>query len=104
MQIWNDKMKMNGPVTIEEDLSLDGMIAGDATVQRGVTLELGGMITGNLNVEPGARAIIRGMVNGLIRNQGGYIEIFGTVGGVADLSPDGRIVFHPGASVNLQLA
>jgi hypothetical protein len=86
----NDKIE--GPFLIDENLIFRGMIVGGATVRRGVMLELTGMITGDLDIEVGARAIVRGTVNGTVRNHGGYVEIFGSVGAVVDCSPEAQTI------------
>ena len=76
--------KIDGPCTIEQDLDLHGMIVGDTTVAKGITLIHHGMITGDLTIRPNARVIIHGMVNGTVRNEGGTVEVYGIVGDVSD--------------------
>src|SRR3546814_2043164 len=56
--------KIEGPFAIEENIALYGMVAGDATLHRGIRFILHGTITGNLTIETGARAIIHGTVAG----------------------------------------
>src|SRR5580700_2342073 len=102
MQDRNDKIE--GPFFIEENLLCRGMITAGATVRAGVVLDLRGMITGNLDVERGARAIIHGTVDGTVRNHGGYVEIFGTVDRVVDLSPEAQTVVKPGALIKKRTA
>ena len=91
--------KIEGPVLIEEDLLFRGMITVGATVRSGKMLDLRGMITGDLDVEHGAQAIIHGTVNGAVRNHGGYVELFGTVDEVIDLSPEAQTVVASGALI-----
>src|SRR3546814_4588729 len=69
--------KIEGPFAIEENIALYGMVAGDATLHRGIRFILDGTITGNLTIETGARAIIHGTVEGRLYNEGGRVEIFG---------------------------
>src|SRR3546814_3671229 len=76
--------KIEGPFAIEENIALYGMVAGDATLHRGIRFILHGTITGNLTIETGARAIIHGTVAGRIYNEGGRVEIFG----IADRSEE----------------
>src|SRR3546814_21136795 len=61
--------KIEGPFAIEENIALYGMVAGDATLYRGIRFILHGTITGNLTIETGARAIIHGTVAGRIYNE-----------------------------------
>src|SRR3546814_16491146 len=76
--------KIEGPFAIEENIALYGMVAGDATLHRGIRFILHGTITGNLTIETGARAIIHGTVAGRIYNEGGRVEIFGIADAVAN--------------------
>jgi hypothetical protein len=101
----NDKIE--GPFLIDENLIFRGIISGEGTVRRAVMLELTGMkltgmITGDLDIEVGARAIIRGTVNGTIRNHGGYVEIFGSVGAVVDYSPEAQTIVDAQALIGRQ--
>lgn len=91
--------KIDGPFLIKEDTALHGMATGGAVVRGGVRFVLHGMITGDLVIEPKARAIIHGMVNGAILNDGGRVELFGTVDAVADRSPDAVTVIDPVARI-----
>src|SRR3546814_21134334 len=80
--------KIEGPFAIEENIALYGMVAGDATLHRGIRFILHGTITGNLTIETGARAIIHGTVAGRTYNEGGRVEIFGIAAAVANGSRD----------------
>jgi cytoskeletal protein CcmA (bactofilin family) len=91
--------KIEGPFSIEEDLTLHGMITAGATVQSGVVLHLHGTITGDLTVERGGQAIIHGTVNGTVFNNGGDVSILGTVDDVADLSTESRTLIDSGALI-----
>lgn len=71
--------KIAGPVRIEQDVRLHGMITQGASIAPGVELIVHGMITGDLIIEPGAKAVVHGMVNGVVRNEGGEVIIWGTV-------------------------
>src|SRR3546814_10429045 len=82
--------KIEGPFAIEENIALYGMVAGDATLHRGIRFILHGTITGNLTIETGARAIIHGTVAGRLYNEGGRVEIFG----IADAVANGRSAEH----------
>ena len=80
--------KIEGPFAIEEDIALYGMIAGDATLRRGVRFILHGTIAGNLTIERGARAIVHGTVAGRIYNEGGRVELFGIADAVTNGAQD----------------
>lgn len=97
MRAVNDKIE--GPLLIDEDLAVHGMITAGAVVRTGRKLVLHGMITGDLVIEPKARVIIHGMVNGVVINDGGRVEIFGTVDAVADRSADAVTIIDPVAHV-----
>lgn len=97
----NEYGKVNGPLAVESDLVMYGMIIEGATVRSGATLTLHGMITGDLIVELGAAAIIYGMVNGTVINNGGRVEILGMVDSVAS-GPGASTVVHSGAVVRDQ--
>src|SRR3546814_4393359 len=91
--------KIEGPFAIEENIALYGMVAGDATLHRGIRFILHGTITGNLTIETGARAIIHGTVAGRIYNEGGRVEIFGIADAVANGSRDAITIIDPAAHV-----
>lgn len=91
--------RIEGPYTLNEDIALYGMIAGDATLRRGARFILHGTITGNLVIERGSRAIIHGTVAGRIYNEGGRVEIFGIVDAVANGSRDAITIIDPAAHV-----
>lgn len=91
--------KMEGPVSVEEDSFVHGIITAGATVRSGVTLHLQGMIIGDLTVERGGKAILHGIVTGTVHNDGGHISIFGVVEDVIDLSTESQTVIHAGALI-----
>lgn len=91
--------KIEGPVAIEEDIALYGMIAGDATLRQGVRFILHGTVAGNLKIETGARAIIHGTVAGRIYNEAGRVELFGIADAVTNGSHDAITIIDPKAHV-----
>lgn len=94
--------KIEGPFTVDRDLTIHGMIAGHATVRSGCKLVLHGMVTSDLLVEPDAHATVHGKVNGTVINQGGLVEIHGMVGAVVDTLPSSRTVIAHGAVITRQ--
>jgi hypothetical protein len=74
------------------------MVVGNVTVTPGVTLELSGTVIGGVNLEPSSRAFLRGTVNGDVTNQGGGLEVWGSVKGRIYRN-GGTTVVHPNAIV-----
>ncbi len=64
-----------GPLVVEQDLDVQGTIAGDAVVRSARRLYVRGAITGNLTLEPGASVVVYGTVNGRVRKHGGTLVI-----------------------------
>ncbi|CAB3762822.1 hypothetical protein B7G54_24290 [Burkholderia puraquae] len=91
--------KIEGPFAVDRDLTIHGMVAGQATVRSGCRLVLRGTVTSDLVIEPGAYAAVHGMVNGTVINQGGHVEIHGMVGAVVDTAPSSRTVIAHGAVI-----
>ena len=91
--------KIDGPLTVDRDLTIHGMVTGCATVRPGCRLVLHGMVTRDLVVEPGAHATVHGTVSGTVINHGGLVEIHGMVGAVADTAPSSRTIMTHGAIV-----
>ena len=73
--------KSEGDITIVEDTHLLGMIVGSVRVSEGTLLELDGTVTGTLILENGSKVQLRGIVTGDVLNGGGYLEVYGMVGG-----------------------
>jgi cytoskeletal protein CcmA (bactofilin family) len=90
--------KIEGPYAVSEDLALQGMIAGDATVMPKVTLVLKGTVTGNLTVEPGGRVELDGTVTGDVTNRG-HAEVRGVIGGSLRDLDDGESNIGPNAVI-----
>lgn len=91
--------RIEGPIAIEEDLAVYGLITAGATLCSGVKLILHGTIAGDLIIEPGARAIVHGTVGGSITNKGGRVEMFGMANSVENLSPDGVTIIDAAAHI-----
>jgi hypothetical protein len=91
--------RIRGPFAFEEDTILRGAVTVEATVLEDVTLELRGVIFGDLIVEAGANVFIYGTVDGAVRNHGGKVVVYGTVGKIDDEDPDVRTVIVPTAVI-----
>lgn len=97
MRAIHDRIK--GPLTIDEDLAIYGMVTKGATLAGGRKLVLHGTIAGDLIIERGARAIIHGTVAGRVQNKGGRAEIFGMANSIENLAPDAVTIINPSAHV-----
>ena len=75
---------VTGPIIIRSDTRLYGLVNGDVTVPRGVTLELEGVVTGNLLACPGSRVLLHGEVRGRLFNEGAAVSVYGEVGSLRD--------------------
>ena len=70
-----------GPFRIDGDLHFSGTVVGTLIVGGGANLHLHGTVD-DLVVERLARAIVHGTVQRSLLNEGGYVEIYGSVGSV----------------------
>lgn len=82
MAPWNENA--DGPCRLEADIELWGLVFREVIVPDGITLVLHGVARTDVIVEKGGRAVIHGTVAGCLINLGGDVEIFGTVGALAD--------------------
>ncbi len=76
-----DGTAIGGDYRLEGKRTFRGMIGGNATVAAGADVTIAGMIGGDLIVEQGARVTVKGLVGGRIINNGGHVDVRGTVGG-----------------------
>lgn len=90
--------KITGETTIDQDTQLTGMIVGKTIVSGSVSMIINGMINGDLILESGSYAYVHGIVNGDIVNNGGNLEIFGTVNGKV-IRKDGQTTVDTNAIV-----
>jgi hypothetical protein len=66
-------------------------------IMSGGKLFLYGLMTGNLHIADTGSAFIHGAVDGTVINNGGYVEVFGTIGkaagfGATHIAPSARVV------------
>ncbi|WP_331042495.1 hypothetical protein [Sphingomonas sp.] len=59
-----------GPLVIDRDQSVTGMIAGDVIVKSGVRASISAMVSGDVVVEPGGQAVVSGMIAGRVIGDG----------------------------------
>ncbi len=79
MRVIRDKIE--GETVLSEDTQLHGMITGSTIVSKNTVLQLHGVIIGNLILKAGATTYLHGMVIGDVINEGGHLEVFGTIKG-----------------------
>lgn len=94
---------IKGDTVVEEDTQLNGMIVGKATVSENTLLELNGMVVGNLVLEKASTVYLYGMVVGDVVNEGGHLEVFGTVNGKV-VRKNGKTLIDSKAVVRYGLA
>jgi len=73
--------RVKGETIIREDTQIQGIVNGRVYVEKGANLIHMGMIIGTVTVERGAEASIFGFVKGDAINNGGNLNVFGTVNG-----------------------
>jgi hypothetical protein len=88
----------DSPYRLDSDADLQGLIFREVVVPFGITLVLHGTARADVIVEKGGRAIIHGTIAGCLINLGGDVEIFGTVGILAD-APGIRTLVREGAVI-----
>ena len=72
---------------VTHDIALYGLVEGDAWVMSDGKLFLYGLVTGNLHIADTGSAFIHGAVDGTVINNGGYVEVLGTIVKAAGLAP-----------------
>jgi hypothetical protein len=88
--------RLDGPLTVTDDLTLSGMATDTITVLSGGSLRLSGMASQGLNVHPGGRAHVSGMLRGTL-TCGGEVELTGMLDGRIVLEMGGRLLVAEGA-------
>lgn len=88
-----------GPVVINDDYVLHGMVTGDAMVSRGGHLQLFGIVTGDLRIEDGGSAEVRGIVSKDVLNAGS-LEVYGIIVGRLSSTSEASTTLVPGSQVN----
>jgi len=94
----SENKKIEGDLTLTDGLALYGQASGNIVVANGGELHLHGVCRRNLTVQEGGKAIIYGMVSGHVVNDGGYLQVLGTIVGSLR-SPSGDTEVNPNASV-----
>ena len=94
--------KIDGDLIIEDSLELHGMVTGNIQVLRDSTLFLHGTCCKNLIIKAGGAAKVHGMVSGNVNNEGGKLDVFGTVIGSVSTSVDGSTYVDPNAVIKKQ--
>lgn len=90
--------KIEGDLEVKEPFTLLGMVTGNISVVNGGVLHLHGMCAKSVVVRSGGIAKLHGMVSGDALNNGGSLDVQGTVhGAVRTIS--GTTVISPNAVV-----
>lgn len=76
-----ERRQIEGNLTLRDSLSLYGQVTGDILVAAGGDLSLYGMCAQNLTIQEGGKAVIHGMVCGQVFNDGGDLQVLGTIVG-----------------------
>ncbi len=71
--------KIDGNVSINGSLQMNGMFTGNVTVENGAYLILNGMATQSITLKKGGYLEVNGTVVGTIYNQGGSLVVRGMV-------------------------
>lgn len=75
------RRQIEGNLTLRDSLALYGQVTRDIVVAAGGDLHLYGICARNLTVQEGGKAVIRGMVCGQALNDGGDLQVLGTIVG-----------------------
>ncbi len=88
--------RVNGPLTVSDDLVLTGLATHPITVLAGGDLQLSGMAAAGLDVQTGGRARVSGMLQGTL-TCAGDVELTGLLAGTIVVEPGGRLLVAEGA-------
>lgn len=75
------KEKVSNDLIVEEDTTLDGIVAGSAIVRPNVKFIINGIVTGNVVIESQAEIELNGIISGDVFNQGGSFTKAGILSG-----------------------
>lgn len=76
-----ERGKIEDDIELDNELVLHGMVNGNVRVVDGEILVLNGMCSQNLVIEEGGRVYLHGTTVGNVHNNGGYLEVYGTING-----------------------
>ncbi len=93
----HDNRKLDGDLTVRDELEFSGRLNGSIVVARGGSLLLSGDCIGDLTVETGGTAIVDGTIGGDVVNRG-VVEIRGAVKGKV-ASSGATLIRHPGSMI-----
>ena len=96
MKVIRDKVE--GNIVLSEDTQLHGMIVGSVMVSKDSVLQLHGMIIGSLTLREESTVYLHGTVIGDVINEGGHLQVFGTVKGKV-VRKDGETIVDSKAMV-----
>jgi len=91
--------KIDGDLTVSEELTLLGMVTGNITILKGGVLDFQGTCNKDLILEEGSKVHLGGTVNGNVVNRAGELHVSGTVNGYVHTDDRGKTVIDPGAKI-----
>lgn len=68
---------IQGPVLINEDATIEGVVIGDVLIAAPAKVALKGLVTGDFIIEPCAAARVQGRVRGILTKLGGEVVVLG---------------------------
>jgi cytoskeletal protein CcmA (bactofilin family) len=88
----------NGDLTIDDNLTITGIVFGNIIVQPNALMNVNGIVNGTIEVQTNAKVKIYGVINGNVKNEGGFLSVLGTVNGMV-FENAGITKIHPKAIV-----
>jgi hypothetical protein len=85
-----ESRKIEQDLHIDNDFTLKGMVTENIYVHDGGSLRLYGTCIKYLFIEKGGKVYLYGTVNLSVNNNGGYLEVYGIVGGKVYTNEDGN--------------
>jgi cytoskeletal protein CcmA (bactofilin family) len=98
-----ERRTIAGDIRLDFDLTLYGTVTGSVTVVEDGFLLLYGTCNQNVILENKSKAYIYGTVVGNALNNGGYLEIYGTINGFVKTSNEGNTKIDPYAVIRQAL-
>lgn len=82
------KETVSDDLIVEQNTTLDGIVAGSAVVRPNIKFVINGVVVGNVVIESQAEVELNGVVSGDIYNQGGVFHKTGILSGSIVETPE----------------
>jgi len=92
-----ENSKVNGDLKIDDEVTFNGSVSGNATIMPGGRVILNGKVGQDLILEKDSKVELFGYVSGNIYNRGGELVVHGTIDGA--IYKSGIIIIHPEATL-----